>query len=692
MRTLTRYGFIAMMLVLLLAVESAQAAPPRDDPGGGLVVSDVAAKISYQGRVTDASGTPIAGPLTLVFQLWTDATAGNQVGSDIVRSGVTPVDGVFTVDLDVPSTAFIGQALWLRIQVNGQWLTPRQELLPVPYALGLRPGAIVAGNSSDPAITLGNAGSGAAMRAAGNILGVQAIGQTGVEATGNAVGVAATGLTAIWGDGGIGVRGTGSAGDGVFGLSQGGAGTAGVHGASSGLGYGGYFTSTNAVAVMADNWSGPVAAAKDGASVNLPTGSGGAAGVLGRSATAAGVVGLSTGGSGVVASSTNNVGVYSTAGNVPMVLITGPQAMVAYGEGSGVIAWGGEYGVTAEGGLAGVKASNTGSGPAVDAQAAAGAGVTARSVKGPGVVGSHMGTGNYAELGLSDLGAHAVAFSGTGLYAQAPNGDGVDGTTDAANKSGIYGHSSAGFGVTGRSASNNGVQGFGLSGVYGESGVDYGQGVYGKGTGYMAEGVIGVSTNGGPGLYGMAHGTGTMATGVESHSDNSYAVYGGTSVSNGIGIYTPNRLYAGGGCVGCSLSLVAVNGGPAPLRPGDVVALSGIAAPLSSQTRQPVVKVRWADSSDPQAFGVVEGRYAFEVVAAKDRSIESARITTEDAKPGDTLTVVYRGLAQMRVDSAAGALTVGDAVGAAAGQAAFARALEPVTQGSDLVWCLILGR
>ena len=46
---------------------------------------------------------------------------------------------------------FTGQALWLSIDVNGQTLSPRQEILPAPYALSLRPGADIVGESLNAA-------------------------------------------------------------------------------------------------------------------------------------------------------------------------------------------------------------------------------------------------------------------------------------------------------------------------------------------------------------------------------------------------------------------------------------------------------------------------------------------------------------------------------------------------------------
>ncbi len=136
---------LTILIILLVSVGIATAQEP--EPNGNInLQASVSTAFTYQGRLTDASGNPIDGSVNLVFQLWDDATAGSQVGSDITKNNLSVKDGLFTVKLDVPQDAFNGQALWLRIQVNGQWLSPRQELLPVPYALGLKPGAVI--NSS----------------------------------------------------------------------------------------------------------------------------------------------------------------------------------------------------------------------------------------------------------------------------------------------------------------------------------------------------------------------------------------------------------------------------------------------------------------------------------------------------------------------------------------------------------------
>lgn len=137
---------VVATLTLLLAASSTVAGLPVEGgktSGKITLAGTVASKISYQGRLTDAGGNPLNDNYNLVFQLWDDATAGSQVGVDIVRNNVAVSNGLFTVDLDVPQDAFNGQALWLRVQVSGQWLSPRQELLPVPYALSLKPGATI---------------------------------------------------------------------------------------------------------------------------------------------------------------------------------------------------------------------------------------------------------------------------------------------------------------------------------------------------------------------------------------------------------------------------------------------------------------------------------------------------------------------------------------------------------------------
>lgn len=223
---------VVAALTLLLAASSTLAGPPVEGGKGSgriTLAGTVASKISYQGRLTDAGGNPLNGSYNLVFQLWDDATAGSQVGSDIVKNNVSVSNGLFTVELDVPQDAFNGQALWLRVQVNGEWLSPRQELLPVPYALSLKPGAIISSGGPDTLHVYNTSGGWAVEAWSQNniaLLGTNGpaggsppSGMHGVHGIGSGVGVYGQGgHTGVYGNGADhGVKGESTSGDGVKG-------------------------------------------------------------------------------------------------------------------------------------------------------------------------------------------------------------------------------------------------------------------------------------------------------------------------------------------------------------------------------------------------------------------------------------------------------------------------------------------
>jgi hypothetical protein len=186
------------------------------------------------------------------FQVYNDPAAGVLLWD----SGAVSIDvdnGLFNVGLAVPVTAFNGQGLWLRIQVNAEWLSPRQALLPVPYALSLKPGAVIDSSS-----------------AGGWLLKVQ---NTANLATGAAVwGEAATSM-AVYGRSlnGIGVHGYTNDGYAVSGSDA---------GTDQARGYGGYFTSQNGVGVYGSSF-----AERTARNMYAP-------GVYGRSANGVGVYGV----------------------------------------------------------------------------------------------------------------------------------------------------------------------------------------------------------------------------------------------------------------------------------------------------------------------------------------------------------------------------------------------------------------
>ena len=101
---------------------------------------------TYQGQLKE-DNAPAGGTYDLRFRLFDAGNLGNQIGSTTCMDGVSPVDGLFTVDLDFGAAAFGGDARWLEISVRGDTtpanctvgayttLTGRQPLTAVPYAM-----------------------------------------------------------------------------------------------------------------------------------------------------------------------------------------------------------------------------------------------------------------------------------------------------------------------------------------------------------------------------------------------------------------------------------------------------------------------------------------------------------------------------------------------------------------------------
>ena len=141
MKKRTMWTTVAVAAVLVLLAGGAGALQERDT-----LQATVASKINYQGRLTDPGGTPLDGTYTMRFQIW-NAAVGGVYYYDSMNVSVDVDNGLFNVELDPPQAIFDGRELWLQMSVAGESLSPRQELTPVPYALSLRPGAEIAGDS-----------------------------------------------------------------------------------------------------------------------------------------------------------------------------------------------------------------------------------------------------------------------------------------------------------------------------------------------------------------------------------------------------------------------------------------------------------------------------------------------------------------------------------------------------------------
>jgi len=135
---------VVVALALAGGVSLAQGPGPEEEvaaEGDVSIAATVSTKISYQG-VLKENGEPVTGTRDMTFRLYSDSDCTTQVGSDIDKAGVQVTDGLFSVDLEVSHGDFNGQALWLEVEVGGTKIGC-QEILPVPYALSLRPGAVI---------------------------------------------------------------------------------------------------------------------------------------------------------------------------------------------------------------------------------------------------------------------------------------------------------------------------------------------------------------------------------------------------------------------------------------------------------------------------------------------------------------------------------------------------------------------
>lgn len=168
MKTMTM--IVMGITIALLLVGAAGAITQRPLQNLAAVEAPVASGISYQGRLTDSGGTPLNGTYTMRFVVYNASVAGSALW-DSGNLNIAVENGLFKVKLGVSQTDFNGQALWLSIIVDGQTLSPRQEILPAPYALSLRPGATIVGDAlggGEAALSGSAPATGTALRAEAN--------------------------------------------------------------------------------------------------------------------------------------------------------------------------------------------------------------------------------------------------------------------------------------------------------------------------------------------------------------------------------------------------------------------------------------------------------------------------------------------------------------------------------------------
>jgi hypothetical protein len=138
---------------------------------------------TYQGRLDDG-GTAANGTYDFSFALFATNAGGSAIAGPVTNADVNVREGLFTVSLDFGPEAFPGARRWLEIiaATNGApgiRLSPRQEILPAPYAIlatlaggvpaeaitqaMIAPGAIGSNQLADDAVIAGKLANGAVL-------------------------------------------------------------------------------------------------------------------------------------------------------------------------------------------------------------------------------------------------------------------------------------------------------------------------------------------------------------------------------------------------------------------------------------------------------------------------------------------------------------------------------------------------
>jgi hypothetical protein len=96
---------------------------------------EIPKKINYQGKLTDLSGLPLSGSHSMVFSIYEAADGGSPLWSES-KTAEADSSGVFSTVLGsvTPIEVDFTGPCWLEIEVDGETLSPRREVVSVPFA------------------------------------------------------------------------------------------------------------------------------------------------------------------------------------------------------------------------------------------------------------------------------------------------------------------------------------------------------------------------------------------------------------------------------------------------------------------------------------------------------------------------------------------------------------------------------
>ncbi len=93
--------------------------------------------IAYQGYLTDRDGNPVTGVLLARVSIWSAASGGTKLWQE--DQNVDIYQGYFTAELGRENAfsrvLFDGSPRWIQLEVNGEVMQPRKEILSVPFSI-----------------------------------------------------------------------------------------------------------------------------------------------------------------------------------------------------------------------------------------------------------------------------------------------------------------------------------------------------------------------------------------------------------------------------------------------------------------------------------------------------------------------------------------------------------------------------
>jgi hypothetical protein len=127
----------------------------------GIVSADIPAKINYQVRLADvATGRRLAGSHDLTFRIYDASTGGTELWSEsqMLTADSAGVVSAMLGTLNPIEIVFAGPT-WLEVEVDEEVLSPRREIVSVPYAFRALHADSLAGLSAEDLVVAGEAGS-----------------------------------------------------------------------------------------------------------------------------------------------------------------------------------------------------------------------------------------------------------------------------------------------------------------------------------------------------------------------------------------------------------------------------------------------------------------------------------------------------------------------------------------------------